>query len=414
MVLSQNWLVGITGGIAAYKTPEIIRILQQNGAQVRVVLSSGAENFVTKMTLQAITGHPVYDQLFDTQFEAAMGHIALAKWADHILIAPLSANRLAALAHGFADDLLTTLTLASSAPLWLAPAMNQQMWAQAAVQSNVNLVQERGANILGPEYGIQACKDIGWGRMQEPQAMVADIIQRLKENQPSQNMNSGLLKGLRILITAGPTREYLDPVRFMSNKSSGKMGYAIAKVAVKMGAEVTLVSGPVNLPPPPCTKHIYTESAQEMHDKVLALSDQIDIAIGCAAVADFRFEEKYNQKIKKEHNENPITMTMVKNPDIMQALGQIEKGPFCVGFAAETNNTIEHARAKLIGKKLDMIALNDVSRADIGFDSDDNQLLLLSASEQTLIPKAPKEQVAFQLLEKIREGYDAKNKIKSN
>lgn len=399
MSFAQNWILGVTGGIAAYKAPEIVRLLKQKGADVRVVFSKGASEFVTKMTLQALCGHPVHDQLFDPVFEAAMGHIELAKWADQILIAPLSANRLAALAHGFADDLLSTLCLASTAPVWVAPAMNQQMWSHAATQANIDTLQRRGVHCVGPDFGIQACGDIGWGRMLEPNDILSYIHTKMSESQ----VEKDLLAGLSILITAGPTREYLDPVRFMTNKSSGKMGYALASAARDMGAAVTLISGPVQLATPSGVKMISVESAKQMYAQVMEASRGVDIVIGCAAVADFGFQEQFDQKIKKHPDHDDYPVILLKNPDIMSAVAHQENRPFCVGFAAETENFRHNAKEKLHRKKLDMIALNDVSQSDIGFDADENQLIVLSATEEYIISKAPKYEVACLLLKKIRE-----------
>lgn len=409
MMFSQKrWLVGVTGGIAAYKTPELIRLLRQAGAEVRVVMSAGAKEFVTQMTLQAVSGQPVHEHLFDPAFEAAMGHISLAKWADNILIAPLSANRLAALAHGFADDLLTTLCLASRAKVWVAPAMNHQMWSHPSTQQNVELLTQRGVQILGPEYGEQACGDVGWGRMLAPEAIL-DSIQGIIAGGSDSN-SASLLEGLNLLITAGPTREYLDPIRYMSNRSSGKMGYALAKAARDLGAKVTLITGPVSLQHPEGVLAIPVESAQSMFDQVAKHAPNTDIFISCAAVADFRFEETSHQKIKKHPDQEKLTLHLVKNPDILGYIAEQEKRPFCVGFAAETHHATDFAQDKLKRKNLDMIALNEVNHADIGFDSEDNQLTLFSARETCAISKAPKYDVAIQLLKKIRDAYDAKNK----
>lgn len=401
-----NWLLGVTGGIAAYKTPELVRMLKNAcHFDVRVVMSSGAKEFVTPMTLQAVSGHPTYEKLFDKDFEAAMGHISLAKWADNILIAPCSANRLAALAQGFADDLLSTLCLATKANIWIAPAMNQQMWAHPSVQRNVDILKQQGAYILGPECGAQACGDYGWGRMLEPE----QIILSIQQNQPRHLANKLIFEKKHILITAGPTREYLDPVRFLSNKSSGKMGFALAQAAKDLGAKVTLVSGPVHLNAPEGVNIIRVESAEQMYNAVMSVS-QPDIFVSCAAVADFKFEEIYEHKIKKQQERNGIyPFCLVKNIDILSAVAAQENKPFCVGFAAETQNIDMFAREKLIHKKIDMIAVNDVSKADIGFDSDDNQLNVLTLTGQHIIPKASKYQVAVQLLKNIREEYDTQN-----
>lgn len=384
---AMKWLVGITGGIAAYKTPELIRLLRKQGAQVRVVLSKGGSAFVTPLTLQAVSGNPVYSELLDTDFEAAMGHIDLARWADGILIAPLSANRLAALALGMADDLLTTLCLASEAPIWVAPAMNQKMWHHSATQAHIETLKKRNINILGPAFGEQACLEVGLGRMLEPQEMVAQISTPL------------LLQGLHILITAGPTWEAIDPVRFLSNRSSGKMGFALAQVAQNMGARVTLISGPVALKTPSGVERIDVVSAQEMYDAVMAHYQKADIFISAAAVSDFSVE-KVTHKIKKEQ----ITQLSLKeNPDILATVASQTPRPFCVGFAAETQNCELNAKKKLQAKNLDLIAVNDVSQEDIGFEVDDNALTVFSPHQTYHIPKQSKYQVGITLLKIISE-----------
>jgi len=404
--IKGNWLLGVTGGIAAYKTPELVRMLRGLcHFDVRVVMSSNAKEFVAPMTLQAVSGNPTYEQLFDKDFEAAMGHISLAKWADNILIAPCSANRLAALAQGFADDLLSTLCLATKAKIWVAPAMNKQMWAHPSVQRNVDILKQQGVRILGPGHGIQACGDYGWGRMLEPEQIMQAIQQSELQN-PAEKL---IFEKKHILITAGPTREYLDPVRFLSNKSSGKMGFALAQAAKDLGANVTLVSGPVHLNAPEGVDIIRIESADQMHKAVMSVPKP-DIFISCAAVADFKFEEVHEQKIKKQKEYNGVyTFSLVKNIDILSAVAAQENKPFCVGFAAETQNIVAFAREKLIDKKIDMIAVNDVSKTEIGFDSDDNQLNILTLKGQYLIPQNNKYQVALQLLKNIREEYDTQN-----
>ncbi len=288
MMKISRWILGITGGIAAYKTPELVRLLTKQGCEVKVVLSQGAKAFVTPMTLQAVSGNPVYSELLDTDFEAAMGHIELARWAQGILIAPLSANRLAALAHGMADDLLTTLCLATQAPLWVAPAMNQQMWHHPATQTNLGILQARGIQVLGPDWGEQACKEVGFGRMREPQAIVDNLLTSTNDD----------FQGKHILITAGPTREAIDPVRYLSNRSSGKMGFALAQAAVAMGAQVTLIAGPVSLATPTSVKRIDVVSAQEMYDAVMREVKGSDIFIGAAAVSDFMFKQFQIRKSK--------------------------------------------------------------------------------------------------------------------
>lgn len=398
-----RWILGITGGIAAYKTPELVRLLTKQGCEVKVVLSKGAKAFVTPLTLQAVSGNPVYSELLDTDFEAAMGHIELARWAQGIIIAPASANRLASLAHGYADDLLTTLCLATTAPIWIAPAMNKQMWQHPATSANVNTLQARGITMLGPDWGEQACGEIGLGRMLEPQAIVNQLLGA--ENQP--------LQGVRILISAGPTVEAIDPVRFLSNKSSGKMGFAIAQAAIEMGAQVTLVSGPVNLATPAHVTRKDVVSAQEMFEVVMREAPQHDIFISAAAVADFRVEEVLTQKMKKS-SLGTLQLSLVANPDIVASVAKLKSRPFCVGFAAQTHNGENYAREKLAEKELDLIALNDVSKNDIGFNVDMNALTVFSHSQQHDIPKNTKYQVAKTLLTIIREYYNANHQLKNS
>ncbi len=394
---AKKWILGISGGIAAYKTPELVRLLKKQGWEVRVVLSAGAKAFVTPMTLQAVSGEPVYSELFDADFEAAMGHIELARWATGIIIAPASANRIAALAHGMADDLLTTLCLATKAPIWVAPAMNQQMWHHSATQANIALLQQRGITILGPDWGEQACGDVGLGRMLEPAA----IFDQLNAT------HSPILKDKHIVITAGPTREAIDPVRYLSNKSSGKMGFALAQAAIAMGAKVTLISGPVSLATPTSAKRIDVVSAKEMYDAVITQTSACDIFISAAAVSDYRVEMAL-QKIKKSAQDS-MTLQLIQNPDILATVAKLKKRPFCVGFAAETENIENNARRKLNEKELDLIAVNDVSREDIGFDVNTNALTVIGQNVNHHISKNTKDQVAMQLLTIISECYHAKN-----
>lgn len=395
-----RWLLGITGGIAAYKTPELVRLLKKQGADVRVVMSKGAQAFVTPMTLQAVSQHPVYTELLDTDFEAAMGHIELARWAEGILIAPLSANRLAALAMGMADDLLTTLCLATEAPLYGAPAMNQKMWEHPATQQNIKILEARGVTILGPGNGEQACGEFGWGRMIEPE----DIVNALYEHRAE----TFSLAGETIVITAGPTREALDPVRFISNRSSGKMGFALAKAAAKLGAKVTLIAGPVNLATPSGVTRIDVESAEQMATAVMQKVGMSTIFIGTAAVADFRPEQAKSEKMKK-HEQQGWNCQFVPTTDILAEVAKQHPNIMCVGFAAETHNGEVYAKQKLKTKNLDLIALNDVSRQDIGFESNDNALTVFSADETYTIAKAPKDHVALELLRIIKEHKNAKN-----
>ncbi|MGE3320377.1 MAG: bifunctional phosphopantothenoylcysteine decarboxylase/phosphopantothenate--cysteine ligase CoaBC [Candidatus Berkiella sp.] len=405
MTHPTQWLLGITGGIAAYKTPELVRLFKKRGHNVRVVLSSGAKAFVTPLTLQAVSGHPVYSELLDTDFEAAMGHIELARWAQGILIAPLSANRLAALAHGFADDLLTTLCLASTAPIYVAPAMNQQMWQHPATQANLEILKQRGVTILGPDWGEQACGEIGFGRMLEPQAIIDQLFS-------DERTTASSLEGQRIVITAGPTREAIDPVRYLSNRSSGKMGLALAQAACALGAKVTFIHGPIQQVIPNNLQAISVVSANEMLGAVENHIEDADIFISAAAVADFRIKEPAAHKIKKGEVAQ-WELTLVKNPDILATVAKHAHRPFCVGFAAETEQPEHNAKQKLQEKNIDLIAVNDVSRSDIGFDTDENALTVISQNKTYSIAKASKYRIAQQLLEIISECYHAKNKTQN-
>lgn len=395
---NTNILLGVTGGIAAYKTPDLVRKLKAKGANVRVVLTESAKAFVSPLSLQAVSTYPVSDDLLDPAAEAAMGHIELARWADILLIAPATANTIAKLAHGLADDLLTTLCLATTAPVFLAPAMNQQMWKAPATQENLNILSCRGVEFIGPDQGDQACGDIGPGRMMEP----IDIANTLNEWQASP-----LFAGKKIVITAGPTREHIDPVRYMSNHSSGKMGFAIADAAVKMGAEVCLVTGPVNIALPKGVSVHKITTAEEMLNAVMADISDCDIFIGCAAVADYKPTQAVDHKIKKSNIE--LTLTFVRNPDILASVAALEKAPFTVGFAAETQNVAQYAKDKLARKKLDMIAANDVSQKDIGFNSEENALTVYWQDGEKPLAKSNKRQIAIKLLETVAERYNTKH-----
>ncbi len=359
-------LLGVTGGIAAYKAPDLVRRLVERGAEVQVVMTAGARQFVTPLTFQAVSGRPVRSDLWDGEAEAAMSHIELARWADLILVAPASADSLAHLAHGFADDLLTTLCLASDAPLAVAPAMNRLMWAHPATQANLALLHGRGVHVIGPGSGSQACGETGEGRLVEP-SQIADSAMALLSV-------SGPLSGQRVLITAGPTRERVDPVRFITNRSSGKMGYAVAQAARELGAEVVLVSGPVNLPAPSGVRRISVECAEQMHQAVMAEVAGTDVFIATAAVADYRPAQPADCKIKKVTD--TLELRLTRTVDILAAVAQLPQRPYVVGFAAETNDVEVHARAKLERKRLDLIAANEVGDCKV-FDQDDNALLLL-------------------------------------
>lgn len=364
-------ILAVTGGIAAYKTPEIVRRLKDYDVDVRVVLTAGAKAFITPLTMQAVSGLAVHDDLLDPAAEAGMGHIELAKWADLIVVAPATASVMANLAYGHADDLLGTLCLATAAPIAIAPAMNQQMWAAKPTQRNLERLIADGKLIWGPGEGEQACGDIGAGRMLEPSDIVVRAVSMLALRYYP------YLRGKRIMITAGPTREALDPVRYITNHSSGKMGYALAEAAALAGAQVTLVSGPVNLPTPAHVTRIDVSSASDMQAAVDRLVDDQDVFIGCAAVADYRAAEVAEQKIKKQASESDaLVLELIKNPDILASVAQRKEGPFTCGFAAETQNVADYALDKLQRKGLDMIAANDVSQIGQGFNSDDNHIEL--------------------------------------
>ncbi|ASP37701.1 bifunctional phosphopantothenoylcysteine decarboxylase/phosphopantothenate--cysteine ligase CoaBC [Bacterioplanes sanyensis] len=396
---NKRIVLGISGGIAAYKSAELVRTLKKAGADVRVVMTDGAKEFITPLTLQALSGNPVHHTLLDPAAEAGMGHIELAKWADVIVIAPTSANLLARLAQGLGDDLLTTICLASGAPLSLAPAMNQAMWSNPVTQNNVQQLQQlRGSQLrwFGPDAGQQACGDIGPGRMLEPEA-IAELL--------AQQFDTGQLSGKHVVITAGPTREALDPVRYISNHSSGKMGFALAQAAAEAGARVTLISGPVNLPTPPQCERIDVISADDMLQAAEHATSDCDVFIAAAAVADYRPANIAEQKIKKsgEH----ITLTLTKNPDIVATIAGQPTPPFCVGFAAETQHLGEHAQCKLQRKRLDMIVANDVSQPGIGFNSDDNAVSVFWPGGKQQLAQASKQQLARQLIQLMAERLSA-------
>ena len=385
-------LLGISAGIAAYKSALLARLLKQAGCEVRVVMTEGAQAFITPLTLQALTGEPVRTSLLDPEAEAGMGHIELARWADTILIAPATADLMARLAAGMADDLLTTLCLASQSRKVMAPAMNQAMWAHPATQRNAARLAEDGWRLLGPASGDQACGDVGPGRMLEPEEILAALLEPPKAPEAA---------GLAVTITAGPTREPLDPVRYLSNHSSGKMGYALAEAAAALGARVTLISGPVSLPCPAGVARIEVETALEMHEAAQRLAPESDLFIGCAAVADYRAESAAEHKIKKVEGEEGLVLRLVKNPDIIAGVAALpaESRPLVVGFAAETRDVERYARDKLARKGLDMIVANDVSREGLGFGSDHNAALLLwrggdgEVDQETLDPQ-PKGEMA--------------------
>ncbi len=396
---NKRIVLGVSGGIAAYKSAELIRRLRDAGAEVQVVMTAAAQQFITPLTLQALSGHPVHLDLLDPAAEAAMGHIELARWADLVLVAPASADCMARLAHGIANDLLTTLWLATAAKRAVAPAMNQQMWAAPATAANLALLRAQGAAVFGPAAGSQACGDVGEGRMLEAVAL-ADCC--------ADQFETGVLTGRHVVITAGPTREALDPVRYLSNHSSGKMGFALAGACVEAGARVTLVAGPVALATPPRVQRIDVVSAADMLAAVESVVAQADIFIATAAVADYRPATVAEQKIKK--SADSLSIELVRNPDIVATVAARPDRPFVLGFAAETERLQAHARDKLLRKKLDMIACNDVARRDIGFQSDDNALAVLWESGEQVLEKASKAQIARQLVALLAARFAGREK----
>jgi phosphopantothenoylcysteine decarboxylase/phosphopantothenate--cysteine ligase len=382
-------VLGVTGGIAVYKSADLVRRLQDAGAEVRVVMSRGAMAFVTPLTFQAVSGNPVHTDLLDEKAEAGMGHIELARWADQVLVAPATANFMSRLAHGVADDLLSTLCLATSAPLAIAPAMNQQMWSNAATQANRELLQGRGIRLIGPASGNQACGETGPGRMVEP----VDLVEALAPADPLP------LSGKHVVVTAGPTYEDIDPVRFIGNRSSGRMGFAIANAAVEAGARVSLVAGPVQLEAPAGVERMDVRSAREMRDKAVELAASADVFISVAAVADYRPARPVDQKIKKGLPKQKIELA--RNPDIVAEVSALEQRPFTVGFAAETENLREHALEKLSRKRLDMIAANRVGQDGSGFESELNEILLMTPAGEQNLGKGSKRMLARLLIEAV-------------
>ncbi|NDL64777.1 bifunctional phosphopantothenoylcysteine decarboxylase/phosphopantothenate--cysteine ligase CoaBC [Acerihabitans arboris] len=397
----KHIVLGVSGGIAAYKSPELVRRLRDRGADVRVVMTPAAKAFITPLTLQAVSGHPVSDDLLDPAAEAAMGHIELGKWADLVLLAPASADLIARIAAGMANDLLSTLCLATAARIAIAPAMNQQMYRAPATQANLRTLESRGALLWGPDNGSQACGDIGPGRMLDP----LDLVE-LSRRHFTVDLS---LAHLNVMITAGPTREALDPVRYITNHSSGKMGFAIARAAAAKGAHVTLVTGPVDLPTPANVWRVNVTSAQEMQDAVMKDIGDQQIFIGCAAVADYRSAEPAAEKIKTRGDE--ITIRMIKNPDIVASVGALtENRPFVVGFAAETQNMEEYARHKRVAKNMDLICANDVSQPGQGFNSETNALHLFWQDGDTRLPLSDKSLLGQHLIDEIVRRYDEKNR----
>ncbi|EIK46611.1 phosphopantothenoylcysteine decarboxylase/phosphopantothenate--cysteine ligase [Cellvibrio sp. BR] len=394
---NKQILLGVTGGIAAYKSADLVRRLQDAGASVQVVMTPAAQEFITPLTLQALSGNPVHTQLLDPEAEAGMGHIQLARWADLVLIAPASADFMARLTQGMGNDLLTSICLATAAPIALAPAMNQGMWRNQATQANLDLLIERKIHIFGPADGGQACGDIGPGRMLEPLQLV-DATASL--------FATGSLAGKTLVITAGPTREAIDPVRYLSNHSSGKMGYALAEAAAEAGAKTILISGPTQLKTPPRVQRIDVTSAQQMFDASMAAADSCDVFIAAAAVADYRPAQVAPQKLKKGADES-ITLTLVKNPDIVASVAALPKRPFTVGFAAESENLLDYGRAKLVHKKLDLVIANNISDSRIGFNSDENAVTVIDEHSNHELSQRSKQQLARELIALIARKVTA-------
>ena len=385
--VDKKIVLGICGGIAAYKAAFLVRELTQLGAEVRVVMTQSAQQFITPLTLQALSGHEVHCDLFDPSAERAMGHIELARWADYLVIAPASANCLGKLAHGLADDLLTTLYLVCEVPVVICPAMNRSMWLHPAVVQNVTLLQQRGAILVGPDEGSQACGEVGYGRVAEPEHIIEAL--RLTELH-------NVLAGKKVMITAGPTCEPIDPVRFITNRSSGKMGYALAAAAQMAGAKVTLISGPTALTPPLGVALKSVQSAQRMYEEVMENLTPGMIFIGCAAVADYRVAKTAEQKIKKHVNAD-CSIDLVLNPDIVSEVVKSKQCAYVVGFAAETNDLLRHAKEKLRAKKLDMLVANQVGDG-LGFEKEENKVIILTADEKIDLPKAHKTRLAGQVI----------------
>lgn len=400
---NRRILLGITGGIAAYKSVELVRHLKECGAQVRVIMTIAATEFITPLTLQAISGERVYTHLLDIETETTMGHIELARWAEVILIAPATADFLAKLAHGHASDLLSTVCLATSAPIIVAPAMNQQMWQAKTTQDNYERLRICGVQFFGPAYGKLACGEVGAGRMLEPTELL-NCLKGLFEPGP--------LEGRQILITAGPTCEDIDPIRFISNRSSGKMGYAVAQAAQEIGAQVTLISGPVYLPKPPGMKIIAVRSAQDMFEAVLKEISHVDIFIAVAAVADYRPVQQAAQKLKKD--ERYLHLTLERTPDILAEVAHLSHPPFTVGFAAETDQVTEYALDKLRRKKLNMIAANQVGVEDIGFESEENALQVFWEGGSVELPRSSKPILARELMKVIIERYQMSKRMENS
>jgi len=396
---NKRIILGVTGGIAAYKSADLVRRLREAGADVRVVMTQGATEFITPLTMQAVSGHPAHLHLLSAESESGMGHIDLARWADTVLIAPASANFIARLMQGRADDLLTTLCLATAAPIAIAPAMNQQMWQSAATQDNIAQLQRRGVRIFGPAQGAQACGEVGPGRMLEPSELLVLLTGQFQ---------SGALEGVRVLLTAGPTREPIDPARYLSNHSSGRMGYALAAAAMEAGARVTLIAGPTSLTDPDRVATVHVTTAQEMFDAVHARIADTDLFVAVAAVADYRPRRMAPDKIKKDAES--VSLELVRNPDILASVACLPNAPFTVGFAAESLDLETNARAKLLTKNVDMIIANPIGAPGAGFASDTNAVTIVDRDGNTPLAPAAKSQLARALIQHIAGRFNEKNR----
>ena len=402
MTINKHILLGVSGGIAAYKSAELVRLLKKQGAEVRVVMTKSALQFISPLTFQALSGNPVHSELLDTDAENAMGHIQLARWADVLIIAPATANIIAKLSHGLADDLLSTLYLAATCTVYVAPAMNHAMWHKVVTQENIEKLQRHGVVVIGPEQGVQACGESGFGRLSEP----VDICKHLMDALDNQSLSSSqCLQGLNVLISAGPTREPLDPVRYLTNRSSGKMGYALAQAALNAGAKVTLVSGPVSLLAPKNVQLIKVETAKQMYEAVISRAGENAVYIGAAAVADYSPVMMQAEKIKKQDEQSSLILR--KNKDILADVAKLDTHPFTVGFAAETHNLEVYAKDKLARKNIDMIAANWVGQEQGGFDSEQNALHVFWESGDKNFEMTTKSQLAEQLINLIAERLNA-------
>ncbi len=401
-LIGKRIILGVTGGISAYKAAFLVRLLKKSGADIRIVMTDNATKFVTPLTFQALSSNTVYAEPLDFDSQTAMSHIELSRWADLILVVPASANFLARYAYGFAEDLLSTICLAADSPVVVAPSMNKQMWLNVATQENVKKISERGVHILGPAIGEQACGENGLGRMLEPEEILKQTANIFQTN---------ILTGSRLLITAGPTREAIDPIRFLSNRSSGRMGYAVAMAAIEAGADVTLISGPVDLQAVGINKVIYVTSAAEMYESVMQKISSVDIFISAAAVSDFRVQKKSEQKIKKSQDVKKLIIE--KTPDILCQVSELNDAPFTVGFAAETEDLELNAQKKMHLKNLDMIAANQVGNG-IGIDSEENALTVFWETGSKQLPLASKTKLARKLIKLVASQYNEKNSNKTH